>query len=230
MKTLYEIAFSNITDIHDVNEILLNSIKRNVSSKLRILHKQNDKINGVYNRSFRHYTNILDPDIDFASQFAELNGYRSLYEMLIIPIRDFQECYTFFPDSVDEGNEWFSYLEYMHFRTIPHDSTLWMYTFSKNVTLIALARGIICDIHSIPRPTIDCPDELRGMMIAFDIYKKHLENFIKFYEKRYSYKRTFSIQKEYVKVYKRRSIDQKLVHGLMDFYKNLKKKCYSIIQ
>ena len=225
MKTLSEIAFSALPYGQCINDIVLNTIKRDTSSKLRRLHHEIDRLNGCYTRKYNHYTNILDPTDDYSGKYARTLGYRTLYELLVEDIADFQAAYSTYPVDIDEGNEWFAYLEYMHFRTIPSDSTVWVHVYSKSVILISTARGIVSDITSIPRPTSDCPDDLRPMMDAFDKYHRHLVGLITFFEKRYSHERTFSIQKEYVSVYKSRTESQRPLKALLDFYKNLRHKC-----
>ena len=221
IPTLCELAFSQIPEGQKLPDVVFQTTRRGVASKIRDIHKKIDKNKSKYIKAFDQYTNVLDPQRDILRDFAFVHGYTSLYEVLAGSVVGFRHEYNTFPVDIDEGNDWFAYLEYMNFRVFPAMSVWEVHDYH---TVIHIVRGIMYDMNRVPVPDGPCPESLIVMRSYFLSYRKHLENFLNFFESRYSSDTVFVKQKKYVETYKKRTESDRPLKLLLEFYKGLKAK------
>jgi len=150
-----------------------------------------------------------------------------LYNIISELTSEFRNSYDNLPENIDEGNEWYAYLEFMNFRTIPSVDT-WIFNQDQahagNLELFLTVKGIIHTVAVVPEP------QARSQMDSvFKAYAEHINNLNEIIVKKISHSNVFRLQKEYVSVYEESSRIKEVLKKSKEFYEKIKKNMYSSI-
>jgi hypothetical protein len=232
MFSLRDIATTKLPQDRTLPEVVCADIARSASHELRKINAEITKADGKYTKMFKHYTNILDPHVDIRQGYTKKLGDESLYDIMTTLTHRFRDSYNTLPLDIDEGNEWYAYLEYMKFRVFPRNC-VWMYdTFTAehdNTELMLTIRGILQTVDEVPVPQGHVPTLLETMKRSFDIYIGHIRGLNDVLNKRYSVERVMKLQKKYVETYTERSKIKEVMNRAKNFYSRVKSKATGAI-
>jgi hypothetical protein len=208
-------------------EVVSKTICSDTRNKVSQIHSSISELEKKYLEVFKEYSGILDSIKDDADAFIKeySHCYTTLHECLDEITNTFKDIYIDLPTDIDEGNEWYAYLEIMNFRIFPTTFESWKYCDERyhddNIRMNLLVKGILQVISSVPEPEIEVPDVLDDLKYTFDQYKNCIIAFNDYLESRYSCEKVLKKQKEYVESYEARSRAKKPLYIDLDFYKEL---------
>jgi len=236
MYSLRDIAARALPRTDLLPEVVSKTICSDTHNKVSQIHSSISELEKKYLEVFKEYSGILDSIKDDADAFIKeyTHGYTTLYECLGEITSTFKDIYIDLPTNIDEGNEWYAYLEIMNFRIFPNTFEAWKYCdetyHDDNIRMNLLVKGILQVISSVPEPEIEVPGVLDDLKYTFDQYKNCIIAFNDYLESRYSCEKVLKKQKEYVESYEARSRAKKPLYNTLNFYKELINRFFYIPQ